>query len=71
MGLRLTLEIGMLPVIVIKPPFFALLMAMVGFLQLPPAGFVSTRITTVAMPPVAGSANEKERSALFTYYLKK
>ena len=71
MGLRLALEIGVLPVIVIKPPLFALLIAAVGFLQLSPAGMVSTCITAVAMPPVAGSANEKERSALFTYYLKK
>jgi len=71
MGVRFTLEIGVLPVPVIQPPLFALLMATVGFLQLPAARLVPTGVIAVAMPPVAGSANEKECSALFADYLKK
>jgi hypothetical protein len=71
MGLRLALEIGLLPVTVIKPPLFALLMAMLGFPQLPPPGFTTTRVTAVAMPSVTRSADEKERLALFADNLKK
>jgi hypothetical protein len=71
MGLRLALEIGLLPVIVIKPPLFALLMATPGFSQLPPPGFMATRVTAVAMSSVARPADEKERMALFAGNLKK
>jgi hypothetical protein len=70
-GLRFAFEIGVLSVIVIQPPLFALLIAMVGVLQLPSPRFVSARVTAVAMPSIAGSANEEERSALFAVYLKK
>ncbi|NWG12258.1 MAG: hypothetical protein HXY20_01850 [Acidobacteria bacterium] len=58
--MRLELEIGLLPVIVIKPPLFAPLMATPGFSQLPPPGFMAARVTAAA-----------ERMALFAGTLKK
>jgi len=71
MSLRFAFEIGVLSVIVIQPPLFALLMAMIGVSQLPSPRFMSTRVTAVAMPSIAGSANEEDRSTLFADYLKK
>jgi hypothetical protein len=70
-GLCLALEIGVLSVVVIKTPLFALLMAVIGFLQLPAPGLMSTNVTAIAMPSIAGSANEKELSTLLADYLKK
>jgi len=70
-GLRFALEIGVLAVIVIEPPLFALLMAPVGFPQLPSPGLPTTRVPAIALSSVAGSANEKECPALFAENLKK
>jgi hypothetical protein len=71
MSSRIALTISLLPVTVIKPALFALLMVMVGFPQLPATGLVPACITAITMSSVAGSANEEGSSAFFAEYLKK